>query len=53
LRGDDHPPKLSYQLSKIFKTEVKGLVSWRLAKAQIGAVAPKEKKKKKKLKYTL
>jgi hypothetical protein len=29
LRRDDHPPKESYRLSKIYKTEVKGRVSWR------------------------
>jgi hypothetical protein len=43
LRRADHPPKESYRLFKIYKTEVKQIVSWRLAKADIGAVEPKKK----------
>jgi hypothetical protein len=43
LRRADHPPKESYRLSTIQKTEVKLRGSWRQAKAQIGAVASKKK----------
>jgi hypothetical protein len=46
LRRADHPLKESYRLSTIQKkkTEVKRRVSWRQAKAQIGAVEPMKKK---------